>query len=398
MKKNRVIAVVDCNNFFVSCERLVKPNLKKFPVIVLSGNDGCVVSRSNEAKKLNIPMGIPYFEIKNIAEKAGVKAISSHHNFYNKISKKIMTFLNNKFCNLDIYSIDEAFADMTSMKNINYINYCKSVRKDIYKYIGIPVSIGISKTRTLAKLAINKAKKNVKYEGVYYINNPVYNYDYFKSLEISKVWGIGPRLKKRLNEFNIKSIHDFITSDELFIKKKFGIPLLKTLYELKGFSCINTDSHEIPKGISRSTSFSNSIRTIDELKIKMAYFISEAAYNMRRKHVKAKLMTLFLARKNHGNDKEYIKYDFSDHRFITATNDTFNLVKVGEKLLCSLYRKNELYKKLGIIFSDLQKETALQYSIFDIFESDNKIKKVNNIIDNINDKYGYGTLRIGTCD
>jgi DNA polymerase V len=130
----------------------------------------------------------------------------------------------------------------------------------------------------------------------------------------------------------------------------------------------------------------------------MAYFISEAAYNMRRKNVKTKLITLFLARKNHGNDREYIKYDFSDHKFITATNDTFNLTKAGEKLLCSLYRKNELYKKLGVIFSDLQKETTLQYSIFDIFESDNKIKKVNNIIDNINDKYGYGTLRIGTCD
>lgn len=397
MKENRVIGVVDCNNFYVSCERIFQPKYKNFPVIVLSNNDGCVVARSNEAKKLDIPMGVPYFKIRNIVEKYGIKVFSSNYSLYGDISRRIMSFLHDRFCEVDVYSIDEAFIDMTTMRNIDYVNYCKKIRKEIYNQIGVPVSVGISKTKTLAKLATHRAKKEKKYGGVCYIKDIEANSDYFKTLDTSEVWGIGSRLKKRLRELKIENVYDFINAEELLIKKKFGITLLRTQYELKGYSCVELDNYEGPKSIRRAGSFPEGVRDIDELKRTMGYFISRAAHNMRRKNVKAKFMTLFLARKNWGNEKEFIKFNSSYCKFITPINDTFNLTRAGERLLKYLYKKGELYKKMGVIFSDLKNESTMQYTIFDIFEMDNKIKEINNVMDSVNDKYGFGTLRIGTC-
>ena len=253
---NNLYALVDCNNFFVSCERVFNPKLESKPVVVLSNNDGCVVSRSNEAKALEIKMGSPFFKLKEFFKQNDVTAFSSNYSLYGNMSQRVMSILSKFSPNIEIYSIDEAFLDFSGFNYHNLENYAREIKRVVYQWTGIPVSVGVGKTKTLAKIATHIAKKNNQFNGVYIINKEEEINSFLKNIPVDEVWGIGRRFNKKLLVNNINTVYKLKNADQQWIKKNFGVVGLRTVKELNGLSCISLESvAKNKKGITSSRSF-----------------------------------------------------------------------------------------------------------------------------------------------
>ena len=280
--QNNSIALIDCNNFYASCERIFNPRLIGKPIVVLSNNDGCIITRSAEAKELGIKMGEPYFKAKKIIDKNNVRVFSSNYSLYGDISQRVMETLARFASDVEIYSIDEAFLGLNGFENYELSKYCQYIRRTIKKWVGIPVSIGVSTTKTLSKIANNLAKKNKEYDGVCILKSWFDINEALKLTPIEDVWGIGRRLSVFLKKYKINTAYDFTQLDKGWIRKNMGVVGEKTFLELCGVSCIELEL--IPsdkKSCCVSRSFSKPVEKIDDLEESVSSYGTRGRENKR---------------------------------------------------------------------------------------------------------------------
>ncbi|MBU8932906.1 MAG: Y-family DNA polymerase [candidate division Zixibacteria bacterium] len=396
---NDCIALVDCNNFYASCERVFNPKLQNKPIVVLSNNDGCIVARSNEAKALEIGMGQPFFKYRNVIEKHNVHVFSSNYALYGNMSGRVMATLAQFTPKMEIYSIDEAFLDLCGSDRFHGYNdlveYAHTLRATVKQWTGIPVSIGIARTKTLAKIANRLAKKSTKVNGVLNLIDSPYMDQALEKVHVGDVWGIGRQSTKWLVGMNINNARQLRDIDDKVISKRMGVVGLRLVYELRGISCLLLETCSSPrKGIISSRSFGRRVESLDDLKESVAAFITNAAAKLRKQNLAARLLTVFLTTNPYSkNDKQYNNSIVI--RLPGAINDTAQLLHHATRGTESIFRKGFRYKKAGVMLDNLIPADQAQATLFD----DNNIKrnrKLMETIDSVNKKMGSGTLRYAT--
>jgi len=384
-------AIVDCNNFYVSCERVFNPKLAGKPVVVLSNNDGCVVARSNEAKALGIKMGVPVFQINSLIKTHKVQVFSSNYALYGDMSQRIMNALSGFTPDIEIYSIDEAFLDLSQFKQYDLTDYGHKIRSTIKQWTGIPVSIGIAETKTLAKIANKIAKKSVTAEGVLSLTASPYLNRALEITDVGDVWGIGRSYSSFLEKYGIHNALQLRDADDKFINKRMGITGVRLLQELRGVSCYALDQFPSPKkGITVSRTFKNSIETLDELKEAVATYVSLGAEKLRKEYSVAGVMMVFLMTNRFNKENYYV--NIKTIKLPVATSDTSELIHYAHEGLEAVYRKGYLYKKSGVMFKHLNPENQIQANLFN-YKNFKRSKKLMQTLDNINKKMGSDTLK-----
>ena len=393
--KKKVFALADCNSFYASCERVFNPKLQNKPVVVLSNNDGCIVARTNEAKALGIKMGEPLFKAKKIIEKHNVKVFSSNYTLYGSMSNRVMKILEQSFPNIEIYSIDEAFMEISDLKKIyDYSEYAKKIREIILKWTGIPVSIGIGETKTLAKIANQIAKDNPKINGVFDITKIKNKEKILKKIKVGKIWGIGNKLSKFLIKNNIYNAYEFIKQDNRWVRKNMNVLGLKTKMELNGISCYELEnSFKQRKSCCVSRSFGKRITSLKNMREAVSTYISRAAEKIRNEKLVSNNINLYIRTSPF---KKVAKEYYSNSVSIPLnfpTNNTIILNKATLLGLNKIFKKGYLYQKAGVILSGLENEN----SDLNLFEEDDKKKEfLMNAFDFINQKYGNNSVRIAS--
>jgi DNA polymerase V len=347
-------ALIDCNNFYVSCERVFNPKLNNKPVIVLSNNDGCVIARSNEAKELGIKMGEPFFKCQTLVKKHNITYLSSNYPLYGDMSKRVMSIIKSCFENFEVYSVDEAFV---FTKNIDE-KICKEVYEKIYKFLGIPTTIGVGKTKVLAKFANLIAKKH--------IYNPYFIYkneckELLSLVDVKDIWGIGYKTAYKLNDLGIQNAQDFLNTNSKVIKQQFNVVIQRIALELQGVSCLELQEVQNKKNIVSSRSFGNLITTKIELAESLAHFIAKAAKKAREQNSKPSGIGIFI-KSNKYNKKPYYNSAFTNLDY--PTNDTSYLIGQIKLLLDKIYKKDISYKKAGVMLLGLSPSSSYQHNFF----------------------------------
>ena len=390
-----MFALIDCNSFYASCEKIFRPDLKDRPVVILSNNDGCVIARSSEAKKMGVSMTQPWYQIKDQYLSKGGIVFSSNYEFYADISNRVMNVLSDLCPEIDIYSIDEAFLDLRSFKeNIDLVNFAYDCKRKIREWVGIPVSIGIAPTKTLAKLANKVAKDDPRFDGVVILSEPRVIKHFLRSMPVENIWGIGKRLTARLENIGVKTAYDLTQIDSRLIGDNFNVVLERTVRELKGQSCITLhDFMEPKKQIMVSRSFGRSIRTKNVLSEAISFHASRAAEKLRYEKQKCRLITTFI-RSNRFNTKIKQIYASRSLELIHPTDDTRIIIKSANRILEKIYANGYQYAKAGILLSEFTDSYGYQMSLFDRKRDEKSASKLMETIDYINlmeiAKVGFG--------
>ena len=386
------IALVDCNSFYVSCERLFNPSIIKKPVVVLSSNDGCVISRSTEAKVLGIKMGEPFFKVEKIVKKNNVKIFSSNYSLYGDISRRVMKTLKQFSPQIEIYSIDEAFLDLSSIKDEDLFEHGNKIRKTILKWTGIPTSIGIASTKTLSKAANHIAKKEKS--GVVNLINSEQIDKLLMKIKISDVWGVGRQLTKFYIRNGIETACQLKNTSNSWIKKNTNVFGSRTAIELNGISCISLDIHqEKRKNCCVSRSFGKKVTKLEDLKESITTHCLNAAEKIRIDGQAAKKITVFIRTSPFQKDKSYYA-NTKDIDMPIETNDSIELVKEALVALKHIYKKGYKYQKTGVILSGLKDVNIYKKNLFSKISSEEKRIKLMQAIDYTNTKYGRNFLSI----
>ena len=390
-----MFALIDCNSFYASCEKIFRPDLKHRPIVVLSNNDGCVIARSPEAKKMGINMTQPWYQVKDQYLSKGGVVFSSNYEFYADISNRVMNVLSDLCPEIDIYSIDEAFLDLrTFRKNIDLVNFAYDCKKRIKDWIGVPVSIGIAPTKTLAKLANKVAKDDPRFDGVVIMSEPRIIRHFLKSMPIEKIWGIGRKLTAKLENIDIKTAYDLSQVDSRLIGDNFNVVLERTVRELKGQSCITLhDFMEPKKQIMVSRSFGRSIRSKSVLSEAISFHASRAAEKLRHEKQKCRLITAFI-RSNRFNTRVRQIYAAKSFELVHPTDDTRIIIKNANRILDQIFADGYQYAKAGILLSDFTNKYGYQMSLFDKKRDEKIASRLMETVDYINlmeiAKIGFG--------
>ena len=390
-----MFALIDCNSFYASCEKIFRPDLKHRPIVVLSNNDGCVIARSPEAKKMGISMTQPWYQVKDQYLSKGGVVFSSNYEFYADISNRVMNVLSDLCPEIDIYSIDEAFLDLrTFRKNIDLVNFAYNCKKRIKDWIGVPVSIGIAPTKTLAKLANKVAKDDPRFDGVVILSEPRVIRHFLKSMPIEKIWGIGRKLTAKLENIDIKTAYDLSQVDSRLIGDNFNVVLERTVRELKGQSCITLhDFMEPKKQIMVSRSFGKSIRSKSILSEAISFHASRAAEKLRYEKQKCRLITAFI-RSNRFNTRVRQIYAAKSFELVHPTDDTRIIIKNANRILDQIFADGYQYAKAGVLLSDFTNRYGYQMSLFDKKRDEKMASKLMQTVDYINlmeiAKIGFG--------
>ena len=384
--KKKTILHVDGNNFFASCEVLMNPTLKGKAVCVLSNNDGCVVSRSYEAKKLGVPMGIPYFMAKNKFK--DVVYLSADFSLYHDISERMMKLLLNFSDKVDVYSIDEAFLDITNLDKILKLSFNKIaeiIKNTIETQIGINVSVGIANSKMLAKLATHKAKQN---KGTYYIEEKNIEKE-LTNIPTEDIWGVGKNTARLLKRYGIFFANEIIKKEDTFYKEIMGKRGLELKYELMGESVIElTGIAEKPKSIQRTRAFPEFSRNKDYIKTEIFMHLHNACKKLRYYQLKTKAIAVMLRTKD-------FQVHFAEEKLSNITDSELNLSKIVIKLFNSIYNEEITYRSSGIIcYSFIDEEDKAQLTLFEDKKSA-KGNKLSKVIDKIEHKFGHGSLLVG---
>ena len=389
--KNK-IALVDCNSFYVSCERLFNPSISKKPVVVLSSNDGCVIARSIEAKILGIKMGEPYFKVQKIVKENDVKIFSTNFALYGDISRRVMKTLKQFSPQMEIYSIDEAFLDLSSVKNENLLEHGYKIRKTILKWTGIPTSIGIATTKTLSKTANYIAKREKS--GVIDLVNSKKIDELLSEIKINDVWGVGQQLTKFYIKNGINTAYDLKNTHNGWIKKNTNVFASRTAMELKGIPCTSLELYEEKrKNCCVSRSFGKKITKLDDLNEAIATHCLNAAEKIRVDNQTVKKITIFIRTSPFQKDKNYYA-NKKDIDLPIRTNDSIELVKQALIALKSIYKKGHRYQKAGVIFSNLKDVNIYNKNLFSTISNEEKRNKLMKAIDYTNAKFGHHSLSI----
>ena len=385
------IALIDCNSFYASCERIFNPKLLGKPIVVLSNNDGCIITRSAEAKALGIKMGEPYFKAKKIIEKNNVKVFSSNYSLYGDISQRVMEILLGFSPEVEIYSIDEAFLNFKGFKNNELLTYCKHIRQTIKQWVGIPVSIGVGSTKTLSKIANHLAKKEADYEGICILKGDEKIEEALNRIEIGDVWGIGRRLSKFLRNYEVRTAKQFAFLDRRWIRKNMGVVGEKIQLELCGVSCLDLELLPSPKkSCCVSRSFSRPIEKIEELQESIANYGSRVAEKIREEGLIAQSMSIFVLT-NHFNKKEKQYSSSIKLQLDCPTSDSKLIVKRAVEGIKRIYKEGYRYKKAGIILYELHSSSSVRGLLdYDKPRTDSLMRS----LDEINYRYGSATLRL----
>ena len=390
---NQSIALIDCNNFYASCERIFNPKLIGKPIVVLSNNDGCIIARSKEAKKLGIKMGEPYFKAKNIIEKNKVEVFSSNYSLYGDISQRVMETLSSFSSEVEIYSIDEAFLGLNGFENYELKTYCNHIRQTINKWVGIPVSIGVGPTKTLSKIANNLAKKNSNYKGVCILENKIEIKKALQQTSIEDVWGIGRRLSIFLKKYNINTAHHFSEMDRGWVRKNMGVVGEKTYLELNGVSCLDLDLVPSDKqSCCVSRSFSQPIEKLFDLEESISTYGSRVSEKIREEGLVAESMSIFVLT-NHFNRREKQYSNSIKLHLPFPTNNSIKIVKRSLEGIRKIYRPGYKYKKAGIVLYGLSRQNVTKGLLDYDREASDSIMQT---IDKINNKYGGETIKIAS--
>jgi DNA polymerase V len=394
MKK--VFALVDCNNFYSSCERLFRPDLNGKPVVVLSNNDGCIVARSNEAKALGIPMGEPLFKVKHLIARHNIHVFSSNYALYGDLSHRVMDVLRQMEPDVAVYSIDEAFISLPVTKVWDRVKYAAALRERVRKQVGIPVSIGIATTKTLAKIANRVAKKEAKFNGVCDLAGNSQIDQVLEKTEVNDVWGIGRRSTEKLNNRGIYTALDLKRANEAWVRKQLTVVGARTAMELNGISCISLENAPAcPKSIITSRSFGHFVTDIEDLREAVISYVSRAGEKLRKQGVEADTLNIFITT---GPFDE--KASYSNNQTITLhrpTSSTPELITAAMQCLKSLYRSGYRYRKAGVMLAGIVKQGySRQQDLFSFSRPTVKEDKLLMIaLDRINGKWGRSAIQYG---
>jgi DNA polymerase V len=391
-------ALVDCNNFYASCERVFQPQFNGKPVVILSNNDGCVISRSNEAKLLGVPMGAPEFKIRELIKEKNIKVFSSNYPLYGDLSNRVMKTLEDFTPNLEIYSIDEAFLSFDGMFIADYHDYGIQMKKRVQKWVGIPVCVGFAPSKALSKVANKIAKKfQDRTQGIYVIDTEEKRIKALKWTKIEDVWGIGRRLTKKMIAHNILTAYDFTKPQhEAWIKKEMGVIGMRLKYELEGKSVLDLEPiSEQKKSIATTRSFPKQISEFDDLRERVATFAAVCAEKLRKQKSCCQTIIVMLVIDRHKYETQ--KYYFN--KVVTlpyASNSTLTISNVALSMLKELHKGNEgiKFKKAGVIVTELIDENKKQLQLFE--EENPKHLALMKAMDYLNAKIGDKKVKLGT--
>jgi len=392
-----MFALIDCNNFYASCERVFQPNLINKPIVVLSNNDGCVIARSNEAKSLGIPMGAPAFKYKKKFQDNKIEVFSSNFKLYGDMSNRVMSILSRFVPDIEIYSIDEAFLKFEGFSENIIDKKCIEIIETVMKWTGIPVSIGLAETKSLAKVANRIAKKDFsKTNSFYSINNNRKHIKALKTINIKDIWGIGSQNEKKLLKIGVKSGFDFIKIPDEWVKKNMSIIGLKLKKELEGIPTLDiVKENNNKKSITTTRSFEAEISSLDELIERITTFAVVASKKLRIQNSECNMISVYIRSNPFKENND--KYHFSLTESLPfSTNSSIEISKFAIKLLKKIYHQGKSYKKAGIILMGLTPESIHQVSFFE--KDTNKHKKLMESIDDIDNKYGLYKVRLASQD
>lgn len=386
-------ALVDCNNFFASCERVFNPALHGKPVVILSNNDGCIIARSNEAKAIGIKMGVPAYQISNLIESNDVKVFSSNYSLYGDMSNRVMQTLKEFSPDMEIYSIDEAFLKLHGFSHINIDEYARKIRRITTRNTGIPVSVGVANTKTLAKVANHFAKKYPNYGGVCLIDSDEKRMKALKLFDAAEVWGIGRKYSKFLLRYNIKTAYDFVCQPDSWIRSNMSVQGLRTKKELLGVPCIDL-IHEVPakQSICTSRSFGQMQSDLTTLSEAVATFATSCASKLRKQKSNAELVTVFATTNFFREDLPQYSNAISVEMPV-ATNSSIEIAHYAQMCLKRIYKQGFDYKKAGVIVSGITSDGSIQTSLFDEVDRQ-KHSKAMQVMDKLNLRYGNSTVKL----
>lgn len=381
-----LIGLLDCNNFFVSCERLFRPDLINKPVVVLSSNDGNVVARSQEVKDMNVPMGVPYFQIKDILEKGGVTTFSSHIALYRDISRRVFEVMREELEVVEQYSVDEAFFKVEGSPE----ETASRVRKAVQQQVGIPVSVGLAPTKTMAKQANHIAKKG---SGVCVLDDQLWE-SLVDKTKLSEIWGVGGGLEMKYKQHGLVSVADLLRTDTAVLSNLFGLPGLRLQKELNSISVFKIgDKHQAQKSIMSSRSFKTETEDINVLADSLAYHARHTAADLRK--IKMKTNAIRVALKTNRFGDFFMRGGSKEAVLVAPTNDSIKLLKIASGLLNDLYEKDVPYKKVGVTLSQFTPEGVDQVNIYEESNNDGS-DMLMKTLDAVNNIKGREVVQLGS--
>ena len=389
--------IIDCDNCYVSCERVFRPDLNDKPVVVLSNNDGCVVARSNEAKKMGIKAGTPYYQVAEQFPNQKIAVFSSNYELYGELTARVMEIIRKEVPAYFRYSIDECFLYLDGMEQSCLKSWGEQLHKKIKKCIGMPVSIGIAPNKTLAKMASHFAKKYQGYRHCCMIDSDEKRIKALKLFSIDDVWGIGRRYTAKLQALGVKTAYDFAERNESWLKATFNnIVLERTWRELNGEDCVPNEELAKKKSICTSRSFSGMITEMVGLQTHVSNYAARCAEKLRQQGTVASIVEVFLHTNAFREDLPQY-WNSMETRLITPTSSTVTIVKAANELLQKLYRQGYHYKKAGVIVMGIGPNSPIQQDLFDInAEQFEKMKRLDAVIDRINKVNGTETIVLGS--
>ncbi len=393
---NRIIyALIDCNNFYVSCERVFNPKLNNRPVVVLSNNDGCVISRSNEAKAIGVKMGEPIFKMEDMVKKFDIQVLSSNYTLYGDMSQRVMQSLKQFSNEIEVYSIDEAFIRISNYTFDTLENYGRKIREKVKQWTGIPVSIGIAPAKTLCKAANHLSKRNKDFDGVLDLTDHPEADILLSKIGVGDIWGVGRQYKKFLELCGIKTARDLKYADEKFIQKYMTKTGRQMVLELNGIACKELEEETSDKkGICCAKSFGRKLEELYLIKEALANYVSIAAEKLRKQGLVTKDVIVFIETNPFSDDPKY--FNSAKATLCISSSYTPKLINYAHKLLEHIYRKGYKYKKVGVYFTDLSKENGIQYDLFREQET-KEMFTIMKTADNINSDWGRNTVKSAAC-
>lgn len=385
-----MIALVDCNNFYVSCERVFNPALHRRPVVVLSNNDGCVVARSEEAKAIGIEMGVPYFQIESLIERENIAVFSSNYCLYGDMSSRVMEALHLFSPETECYSIDEAFLKINTRKS-NLLTKGERIREKVYRWTGLPVSIGIAPNKTLAKIANQVAKKTNL--GIFSLINESERDEVLKNMSVIDVWGIGYNSARKLNSLGINNAFDLKNLDRRWARKLLSVVGARIVEELNGKVCLPLELVPQPKkSITCSRSFCSLVESFEHLNEALNSYLIKASEKLRKQKLTANAVTVFLATNRFSKTEQYS--NSLTFELANPSNSTRELKEWTKKALFQIYKQGYFYKKVGVILQGLQPEPSETIRLYDE-PAYKKDKRLMEAIDKISNRFGRETVRFG---
>ncbi|MFV5613539.1 MULTISPECIES: Y-family DNA polymerase [Acinetobacter calcoaceticus/baumannii complex] len=400
--QNKVFFLIDVNNMYVSCERVFDPSLNNKPVIVLSNNDGCAVARSNESKSLNIKMGVPLFQIKDIVQQHNVIVLSSNYAMYAEMSRRFHSILASYVTAEEVepYSIDECFIDFTAYeKNFDLEKVGQQMRQQIWKWLGLPVCVGIGRSKTEAKIANHIAKKNPGFNSVCDLVNmdPCNKEYYFAQIDVSEVWGVGRKHSKKLQSMGVNTVLDLACAEPREMQKKFSIVMARTIYELQGISCIEIE-HTPPskKQIVASRSFGGRVTELTDLKEAISMYAQDACKRLRDEGLLCGCMIAFVQSNPFDPNVPFYNKSITGS-FSEPTDCAVDFVRAATRMLNEIYKEGIKYKKCGVVLTCLEPKSGHTYDLFTDFKHIEKKESLMQAMDGIHSKFGKKKIGVGPC-